>query len=183
MTDQGRGSSGVFGIFDHQANLERAVNYLKAAGFHQSDISCLLPGMSDPRVEKVLANATKTPDGVAAGATTGFALGGILGWLAGVGALALPGIGPLIIAGPMMSAIACAGIGTALGGIAGALIGYGFPELEARRYEKEIRNGAYLLSIHIADLDWKRKAKSILQSCGARDISVTHDQKTTRQSA
>ncbi len=183
MNDRKKGTSAVFGIFDQQSDLERSVNQLKATGFRQADISCLLPGMTSMSGESGMAHekSTKTPEGVATGATTGFALGGILGWLVGAGSLAIPGIGPLVAAGPILGAIAGAGIGTAVGGVGGALVGYGIPEYEAKRYEEQIRDGAYLLSVHVDDSNWKQKAKGILVSCGARDVSVTGEEKQTRK--
>lgn len=178
-----KGSSAVFGIFDQQADLERAVNQLKATGFRQSDISCLMPGMTGTGGESGMAHekSSKAPEGAATGATTGFALGGILGWLVGAGTLAIPGIGPLVAAGPILAAIAGAGVGTAVGGVTGALVGYGIPEYEAKRYEEAIRKGAFLLSVHVDDGNWKTKARGILESCGAREVSVTGEEKESRK--
>jgi hypothetical protein len=116
---------------------------------------------------------TKAPEGTATGATTGAVIGGGLGWLAGIGALAIPGVGPLIAAGPIVAALTGVGVGGAIGGITGALIGMGIPEYEAKRYEGRIKEGGILLSVHSDNSDWTRKAKDILERTGADDISST----------
>lgn len=175
-----KGRSAVFGIFDNRSDLERALNELKATGFRQSDISVLLPSI-DGEVSLAHEKATKAPEGATTGATTGFALGGVLGWLVGAGALAIPGIGPLVAAGPILAAIAGAGLGTAVGGVAGALIGIGIPEYEAKKFESEVRKGAYLLSVHVDDGNWKDKAKGILESCGGRDVATAGEENLSRR--
>jgi hypothetical protein len=103
----------------------------------------------------------------------GAVLGGALGWLAGIGALAIPGLGPFIAAGPIMAALAGAGVGGAVGGLAGALIGMGIPEYEAKRYEGRVKDGGILLSVHCDDSAWTKKAKEILERTGAEDVSST----------
>jgi len=165
-------NTAVFGIYRDQAGVESAVNALQQRSFRNTDISVLFPdnvGTKDFAHEK----NTKAPEGVAAGATTGAVLGGGLGWLAGIGALAIPGLGPLIAAGPIVAALAGVGAGGALGGITGALIGMGIPEYEAKRYEGRVKDGGILLSVHCDDSDWTRKAKAILEQTGADDISST----------
>src|SRR6202041_1732783 len=122
-------NTAVFGIYRTQPDVEYAVGLLRAEGFRNTDISVLFPenkGTKDFAVEK----NTKAPEGTATGATTGAVIGGALGWLAGIGALAIPGIGPLIAAGPIMAALAGAGAGGGVGGLGGALIGMGIPEYE-----------------------------------------------------
>jgi hypothetical protein len=114
---------------------------------------------------------TKAPEGTAAGATTGAVIGGGLGWLAGIGALAIPGLGPFIAAGPIMAALAGVGVGGAVGGITGALIGMGIPEYEAKRYEGRVKDGGILLSVHSDNSEWTKRAKEILERTGAQDIS------------
>src|SRR6202044_2115187 len=116
---------------------------------------------------------TKAPEGTAAGATTGAVVGGALGWLAGIGALAIPGVGPLIAAGPIVAALTGVGVGGAIGGITGALIGMGIPEYEAKRYEGRIKDGGILLSVHCDDSNWTKRAKEILERTGATDIAST----------
>jgi len=117
--------------------------------------------------------STKAPEGASTGAGTGVVLGGAIGWLLGIGAIAIPGLGPFIAAGPIMAALAGAGVGSAVGGIAGALIGMGIPEYEAKRYEGRVKNGGILLSAHSDNSDWTKRAKEILKRTGAQDISST----------
>ena len=100
-------------------------------------------------------------------------LGGTLGWLVGIGALAIPGLGPFIAAGPIMAALAGMGVGSAVGGITGALIGMGIPEHAAKRYEVRVKEGGILLSVHSDNADWTKRAKQTLQRTGAQDISST----------
>src|SRR5450755_4155201 len=133
-------NTAVFGIYPTQVSVESGVDALKTAGFRNTDISVLFPenvGSKDFAHKK----NTKAPEGATAGAGTGIVLGGALGWLAGIGALAIPGLGPFIAAGPIMAALAGAGIGSAVGGLTGALIGMGIPEYEAKRYEGRIKDG------------------------------------------
>jgi hypothetical protein len=170
-----KGHKAVFAIFDNRSSVESAVTRLKADGFRHSDLSVLMQDVGDT---KAFAHEmhTKAPEGAATGATTGALAGGALGWLAGAGALAIPGIGPFVAAGPIMSAIAGAGIGGTVGGVAGGLIGMGIPEYEAKRFESEVKNGGMLISVHVDDADWASKAKEIVRDCGARDISVASEE-------
>ena len=159
----------VYGIYPNLSMVERAVEELKNAGFRNTDISVLFPdnkGSKEFAVEK----STKAPEGAATGAGTGAIIGGALGWLTGIGLLAIPGLGPFIAAGPIMAALAGVGAGGLVGGIAGALIGMGIPEYEAKRYEGRIKEGGILLSVHADDRDWKNKGKEILERTGAEDI-------------
>ena len=163
-------NTAVFGIYQTYEGVEKAVNALKVAGFRNTDISVLFPenvGTKDFAHEK----ATKTPEGAAAGAGSGAVVGGALGWLAGIGALAIPGVGPFIAAGPIMAALAGVGVGGAVGGIAGALIGMGIPEYEAKRYEGRVNKGGILLSVHSDNSDWTKKGKDLLVHTGAEDVS------------
>src|SRR5437868_5581402 len=162
----------VFGIYPNCASVENGVDGLKTAGFSNRDISVLFPqsaGSKDFAHEK----GTKAPEGATAGAGTGLVLGGAMGWLMGVGALAIPGLGPFIAAGPIMTALAGAGVGGAVGGIAGALVGMGIPEYEAKRYEGRVKNGGILLSVHSDNSDSTKRAKEILKRTGAQDIAAT----------
>lgn len=165
-------NTAVFGIYSSYATVESGVDGLKAAGFSNRDISVLFPessGSKDFAHEK----NTKAPEGATTGAGTGVVLGGALGWLLGVGALAIPGLGPFIAAGPIMATLAGAGVGGTVGGIAGALIGIGIPEYEAKRYEGRVKNGGILLSVHSDSSDSTKRAKMILEATGAQDISST----------
>lgn len=165
-------NTAVFGIYAHYEAVDNAVDSLQAGGFRNTDISVLFPeneGTKDFAVQK----GTKAPEGTAAGATTGAVIGGGLGWLAGIGALAIPGIGPFIAAGPIVAALAGVGVGGAVGGIAGALIGMGIPEYEAKRYEGRVKKGGILLSVHSDNSEWTKRAKKILEDTGAEDIAST----------
>ena len=165
-------NTAVFGIYRDQLDVEGAVDALKAAGFRNTDISALFPenqGTKDFAHEK----NTKAPEGATTGAGTGALLGGGLGWLAGIGALAIPGVGPLIAAGPIVAALAGAGVGGAVGGLTGALIGMGIPEYEAKRYEGRVKEGGILLSVHSDNSEWTKRAKEILESTGAQNVSST----------
>jgi hypothetical protein len=163
-------NTAVFGIYKTRAEVESAVDQLKLAGFRNTDISVLMAenqGTKDFAHEK----NTKAPEGATTGAGSGAVIGGALGWLAGIGALAIPGVGPFIAAGPIMAALAGAGVGGALGGILGALVGLGIPEYEAKRYEGRIRKGDILLSVHCDSSDWIQQAKDILERTGAEDVA------------
>src|ERR1700757_4768527 len=153
-------NTAVFGIYANRTGAETAVDALKAANFRNSDISVLLPE-GDRTKDFAHEKSTKAPEGATTGAGTGAVVGGTLGWLMGIGALAIPGLGPFIAAGPIMAALAGAGVGGTVGGIAGALIGMGIPEYEAKRYEGRIKSGGILLSVHCDDSDWTKKAKQI----------------------
>src|SRR5690242_19242217 len=160
-------NTAVFGIYRNQLDVEQAVDALRAEGFRSTDISVLFPdnkGTKDFAHEK----ATKAPEGTATGAGTGAVIGGTLGWLAGIGALAIPGVGPLIAAGPIVAALTGVGVGGAIGGISGALIGMGIPEYEAKRYEGRVREGGILLSVHSDNSEWTKRAKDILERTGAQ---------------
>ena len=166
----------VFGIYPNQPAVEAAIDGLRNAGFRNTDISVLFPdnqGTKDFAVHK----DTKAPEGATAGGLTGGVIGGALGWLAGIGALAIPGVGPLIAAGPILGALAGIGVGGAIGGIAGALVGMGIPEYEAKRYEGRIRKGGILLSVHSDNEDWAKRAKSLLEHSGAEDVSSATESK------
>jgi hypothetical protein len=164
----------VFGIYPAYASVENGVEGLRIGGFNSGDISVLFPegtGTRDFAVEK----GTKAPEGASAGAGTGAVVGGTLGWLAGIGTLAIPGIGPFIAAGPLVAALAGIGVGGAVGGIAGALIGMGIPEYEAKRYEGRVKDGGILLSVHCENSEMTKRAKDILERTGAKDISSTSE--------
>jgi hypothetical protein len=167
-------NTAVFGIYSGMSNLENALNELKLAGFRHEDISVLFPENLGSK-ELTTVKATKGPEGVAAGVGSGAIVGGALGWLAGIGALAIPGIGPFIAAGPIVTALAGAGMGGAVGGITGGLIGLGIPEFEAKRYEGRVMKGGILLSVHCDDSKWTKLAKQIVQQTGAQDISSSSE--------
>jgi hypothetical protein len=163
-------SKSVFCTARSLPQAEAIVADLKAAGFAPDDISALFPDTATSR-DFAHKAATKAPEGTAVGAGTGGLLGGTLGWLAGIGSLAIPGLGPFIAAGPIMAALSGAAVGAAAGGLTGALIGFGIPEHEAKRYEGKIASGNILLSVHAADSDEVSRAKEIFERHSADDIS------------
>lgn len=164
-------NTAVFGICRSISQLEQTVDELKRAGYRNDDISVLFPDKESTR-DFAHEKNTKAPEGAAAGAGTGAVLGGTLGWLVGIGALAIPGLGPFIAAGPIMAALAGAGVGGAVGGITGALVGLGIPEFEAKRYEGMVKSGGILLSVHADNSDWTKKAKDILEGCQVGDVAT-----------
>jgi hypothetical protein len=164
----------VFCIAKTEAQATTIVDHLKMAGFSHNDISVLLPDKTGTR-DFAHEQHTKAPEGAATGAGTGGVLGGALGWLVGIGALAIPGLGPFIAAGPILAALSGAAAGAALGGITGALIGMGIPEYEAKRYEGKIQEGNVLISVHTEDSTERDRAKAIFEQAGAEDISYTEE--------
>lgn len=166
----------VFGIYVSQLDAENAVHGLKLAGFRSTDISILFPENAGTK-DLALERNTKAPEGTAAGAGGGAVVGGILGWLAGIGALAIPGLGMFMAAGPILAVLSGIGVGGVLGGVTGALVGLGTPEYEAKRYEGRIRKGGILLSVHCDDREWVKTAREILVQTGAEDVSSTTEAK------
>jgi hypothetical protein len=165
----------VFGIYTTADIAENAVDYLLSNGFSNSEISVLLP---DDESTRAFAHEkhTKAPEGTTTGVAAGGAIGGTLGLLAGIGALAIPGVGPLIAAGPIVGALAGLGAGGAVGGIVGALVGMGIPEFEAKRYEGAVKGGGTLLSVHCGTSEQISNAKEALRATGAKDVSATGEE-------
>ena len=176
MTTKQDKHEAVFGIYANRIAVENGVDRLKADGFLSEEISVLLP---DKEGSENFAHqkSTKAPEGATSGAGAGLVVGGALGWLVGIGALAIPGVGPLIAAGPLVALLAGAGTGAAVGGIAGGLIGMGIPEYEAKRFEGRIRKGGILMSVHCDTPELIKKAKAILEATGAQDIASTSEAK------
>ena len=162
----------VFCIVAHRNQADLIVERLKIAGFAHDDISVLFPDESTTRDFGHEKN-TKAPEGIATGASTGGVVGGALGWLAGIGALAIPGAGPFIAAGPILAALSAAAVGAAVGGIAGGLIGLGIPELEAKRYEDKIKAGNILISVHTETWEEIKVVEQLFKSVSAEDICFT----------
>jgi heat induced stress protein YflT len=165
-------NTAAYGIYRTRTDAENAVDQLLASGFRNEDISVLLQdnvGTKDFAHEK----HTKAPEGTTTGAVAGGAIGGTLGLLAGIGALAIPGLGPFIAAGPIMATLAGIGSGGVVGGLIGALVGMGIPEFEAKRYEGRIKEGGILLSVHCDNSEWVSRAKDLLKRSGAEDVSST----------
>src|SRR6202171_614970 len=152
----------VIAIAKSEDQAVRVVEQLKAAGFSNDDVSVLLPDRAGSR-DFAHEHHTKAPEGAATGAVAGGVAAGVLGWLAGIGTLAIPGVGPLIAAGPILAALSGAAAGGAVGGLAGGLIGLGIPEYEAKRYEGAVRNGNILISVHTEDSKERDRAKKVFE--------------------
>jgi hypothetical protein len=171
----------VMCIVQRHDQAEAIVSQLQSSGFTPNDISVLFP---DKQGTKDFAHEhnTKAPEGAVAGAGTGGVLGGTLGLLAGIGALAIPGLGPFIAAGPLMAALSGAALGAGVGGLTGALIGMGIPEIEARKYEGKIKGGNLLIAVHVETAEQRKRAEDVLKMARAEDIS-TVDEKAVPNSA
>jgi hypothetical protein len=161
----------AFGIFANVANAEAAIDGLTTAGFSSQALSVLL---SDKDEAKVLAteNNTRASEGGTAGAGFGGVVGGALGILAGIGVLALPGVGPFIAAGPIMASLAGLGVGGAVGGFVGALVGMGIPEFEAKLYDVRVKDGGVLVAVHCESSERISKAREVLKAVGAEDVAT-----------
>lgn len=170
------GPRAVIGTFSDHGKAGRAVEALVRSGIPHREISVVAPARGEDG-STGYRRSTKASEGLAAGATGGAVIGGSLGWLAGLGALGIPGVGPFLAAGPLLSALAGVGVGGALGGIAGALGGLGLPEYEARRYEGFVKEGRVLLTVHVEDATWAVRAKRILAAHDAREISTAAEEK------
>jgi uncharacterized membrane protein len=167
-------SKSVFGIATTQGKAERIVQQLQAQGFASSEISVLMPDTGGTR-DLGHVKATKAPEGVTTGAATGGVTGGVLGLLAGVGALAIPGLGPFIAAGPIMAALSGAAVGATTGGVVGGLVGLGIPEIEAKRYDEKLKKGNYLIAVHTDESEDVDRAKEIFKNAGAEDINTVSE--------
>jgi hypothetical protein len=171
----------VFCITTSLDQADRVVNQLKIANFSNNDISVLFPDKGTTR-DFVHEKHTKAPEGTATGAGTGGVIGGALGWIVGIGALAIPGVGPFIAAGPIMAALSGVALGATVGGVAGGLIGLGIPELEAKRYEGKVKEGNILISVHAEDSAEIARAKDIFTQAGAQDICTTGEASAPKDS-
>jgi len=159
-------------LVDTEAQADAVVGKLRSAGFSDNDISVLFPDKGTTR-DFAHKKETKMPEGATVGASTGGVVGGTIGLLAGIGALAIPGLGPFIAAGPIMAALSGGAIGALGGGLTGALVGLGIPEYEAKRYEGKVKEGGILISVHSESNDETSRAKEIFKEEGAHDISST----------
>lgn len=160
----------VYGIAKTRTQAESVVEQLRSTGFSGEDISVLFPDTAGSR-DFAHEKNTKAPEGATAGGVAGMGAGAVLGWLAGIGTLAIPGVGPFIAAGPIMAALGGAAVGGATGGLVGALVGMGMPEYEAKLYDGRIRSGNILVSVHTDDGDEQKQAKKIFESAGLEDVS------------
>ena len=164
----------VFCIAKSEEQATNIVNQLKEAGFSNNDVSVLLPDRAGSR-DFAHERHTKAPEGAATGAVAGGVMAGVLGWLVGIGTLAIPGVGPLLAAGPILAALSSAAAGGAVGGLAGGLIGLGIPEYEAKQFEGKVKNGNILISVHTEDSKERSVAKQIFDRAHADDISYTSE--------
>lgn len=187
----------IFGLATNEEQAGRIVDRLLSSGFSNEDISILSP---DRNKDKIRTNErgdveyqdstipqnvkkgnlttekhSKAPEGGVTGAATGGILGGSLGLLAGIGALAIPGLGPFIAAGPIMAALSGSAVGGSVGLLIGALIGSGIPEYEAKKYEKGLKEGNILISVHTNNDEERKDATEIMKKEGAKDISSTSE--------
>ena len=171
----------VYGIANTTEQAESIVTKLQASGFSSSDISVLFPDKEGTR-DFAHEKNTKAPEGATTGGLAGMGVGGALGLLAGIGALAIPGVGPFIAAGPIMGALSGAAVGGATGGLIGALVGLGIPELEAKQYEGKVRAGSILIAVHAENGDQRSRAKEVLEAAGATDVSSTSEASVPKES-
>lgn len=162
-------STSVFCIANSSEQASSVITKLNAAGFGLDEISVLMPDKSGRR-DFAHERNSKAPEGTAAGASAGGLVGGFIGLLAGLGTLAIPGVGALIAAGPLLATLSGAAVGAAIGGAGGAFIGMGIPEYVAKRYEGKIVGGNILLAVHVKDADDAVRAKEIMELCAAEDI-------------
>jgi uncharacterized protein (TIGR02271 family) len=146
QNDPWAGRSAVVGLFDRQTDAEAAIKALKAAGFRDEDIGVAMRDRS-AQGELIEDTGTQAAEGATTGAVGGGVVGGAIGLLGGLGALAIPGLGPIFAAGWLGSTLAGAGIGAAAGGIIGGLVGLGVPENEARHFEEGIKTGGILVTV------------------------------------
>jgi len=170
----------IIGIVESRAHAEAVVESLREAGVSVNDISVLFP---DKRGTQDFAhtNSTKAPEGAIAGVSTGGLLGGTLGLLAGIGALAIPGLGPFIAAGPLMAALSGAAAGATLGGLTGALVGMGIPEIEAKVYDGKVRGGNILIAVHVESAEARKSTEQILERHGATNVGATYEAAVPRE--
>src|SRR5205085_11823825 len=162
----------VFCLARSETQALAIVDRLKAAGFSSNDISVLFPDTASTK-DFAHEQHTKAPEAAATGAGAGGLLGGALGWMIGIGSLAIPGVGPFIAAGPIMATLAGAAVGAAAGGLTGALVGLGMPEYEAKRYEGKVKGGNILISVHADSSEEVKRAKDLFKNSGADDIATS----------
>lgn len=172
----------VIGLASNHAQAETIVNDLRANGFWNNNISVLFPNAKITR-DFALEQNTKAPEGALAGVGAGGLVGGTLGLLAGIGALLIPGIGPIIAAGPLVAVLTGAAAGATVGGVTGALIGLGIPEIEAKQYEGEIRSGNILISVHADNAAERETAKQVFERHGAMSILAIDEKYVQAQAA
>ncbi len=164
----------VLCITQSKLQTERIIERLHSTGFDYADISVMMPE-SDANHDIGHVKSSKAPEGTVTGAASGGLAGGVLGLLLGVGALAIPGLGAFLAAGPLMATLSGAAVGATTGGVIGGLIGLGIPEFEAKVYEEQLRTGNYLLSVRALDEEQIAQAREIFCSVEARDICTANE--------
>ncbi len=169
----------VFALLSNAEEAERAVYRFREAGFGADSISLLHPNTGYGTNVLSTFNSTKAPEGAVTGATTLGLLGGISGFLVGIGTLVIPGVGPFLAAGPIMVALSGAAVGAMVGGIGGGLIGLGLPEYEARAYDEKVREGKTLVAVHCSEAAQEKPVREIFHQEGASHISTSRTTTTT----
>ncbi len=158
----------VVGVFDGPNHAEMALNELKNSGFSPNQVSVVAKDTRETR--DMVEHSGMGAAGATAGAFLGGITGGILGWLVGIGALAIPGIGPVVAAGALATTLGGAALGAVAGGIVGALVDAGVPEEDARGYEEHVRKGSILLTVHAASDEQARQGHRIFDRHGGSDV-------------
>jgi hypothetical protein len=156
----------LFGLAKSEDQAASIVDQLKVAGFSDNDISVLFPDKAGTR-HFAHEQHTRASEGAAVGGGSGIVLGAAFGWLVGIGTLAIPGLGPLVAAGPIIAALAGAGGGAVVGGVTGSVIGLEMPEFEALQYDDKMNGGNILISVHTEDGTERERAKGIFKNAGA----------------
>lgn len=168
-------SKSIVGIAKSISQVEITVDQLQdTATVPPGDISVLMPD-TERSPELGAVKASKAPEGAATGALSGGAIGGTVGVLAGIGALAIPGLGPFIAAGPIMAALGGVAAGATAGGVVGALVGLGIPEYEAKAYEDRIKKGGYLVAVHVENGQTGNAVRDIMKQNGLEDVSAVSE--------
>jgi uncharacterized membrane protein len=168
-------SKSIVGIATTRDQAERLVNRLQnQEGVPSSEISVLIPDTEGTH-DFGHVKASKAPEGATTGVLAGGITGGVLGLLAGIGALAIPGVGPFIAAGPIMAALSGGALGATAGGLVGGLIGLGIPEYEAKTYAEKLQKGNYLVAARTLSGDHLGKIRDAFKAEGLEDIATTSD--------
>jgi hypothetical protein len=165
----------VLGVYADRNALEAAVTHLKQASFKQNEISVILPHQAD--------DAPTSTGGATIGAGAGAVLGGVLGWLIGAGMLAIPGLGALVIAGPLTTALAGAASLGGVGGLVGSFAGLELSHEVARNYEARLKRGNPILSVQCDDVGRAEQARRILEETQAEDVYSQHFNSFTKEGA
>jgi uncharacterized membrane protein len=158
----------VVGVFDGPNHAEQALNELRGGGFSPDQVSVV--ARDDRETREMVETTGMGAEGAGTGAFLGGITGGILGWLVGIGALAIPGIGPIVAAGALATTLGGAAIGAVTGGLIGALVDLGIPEEEAQGYQESVRQGSILLTVHANSDQQARSARRIFDQYGGADV-------------